>query len=175
VFFAEPYSTAIMAELQRRGVPFYVDVEGLVRQLGEERRYDGTKARNRIFYRWGEDAGETPPGAVRIANHHGLGYQEHYQFNQLKEQIADELRAGRLKLTPFGEREIARGEYAVLARALRGEATADEVFRTRQFGAAFRDGVLDVRPPWTARFRRYVELQRKWDREEVAVFVAPIE
>ena len=41
VQFAEPYSTAIMAELQRRGVPFVVDVNGLVRQLGENRRYDG--------------------------------------------------------------------------------------------------------------------------------------
>jgi hypothetical protein len=175
VVFAEPYSTAIMAELQRRGIPFYVDVEGLVRQLGEERRYDGTNAQNRIFYRWGEDAGETPPGAVRVANHHGLGYQEHYQFNRLKEQIADELRAGRLKLTPKGERAIARGEYGTLARALRGDATAEEVFRSRQFVSAFRDGVLDVKPPWTARFRRYVELQRQWDREEVAIFVAPIE
>jgi hypothetical protein len=174
VFFAEPYSTPIMAELQRRGIPFVVDVEGLVRQLGEERRYDGTNARYRIFYRWGEDAENTPPGATRIANHHALGVQEHYQFSRIKEQIADAVRAGQVRLTPKGERAVRSGEYQVLARALRGDASADDVFRSRQFVSAFRDGIIAVQPPLTARFRRYVELQRKWDKEEVAIFVAPL-
>jgi hypothetical protein len=174
VFFAEPYSTPIMAELQRRGIPFVVDVEGLVRQLGEERRYDGTNARYRIFYRWGEDAENTPPGATRIANHHALGVQEHYQFSRVKEQIADAVRAGQVRLTPKGERAVRSGEYQVLARALRGDASADDVFRSRQFVSAFRDGIIAVQPPLTARFRRYVELQRKWDKEEVAIFVAPL-
>ena len=51
---------------------------------------------------------------------------------------------------------------------------AADVFKSRQFTSGFEDGALDVQPPWTARFKRYVELQRKWDREEVAVFIAPI-
>jgi hypothetical protein len=174
VQFAEPYSTAIMAELQHRGIPFVVDVDGLVRQLGEHRRFDGTNARNRIFYRIGEETLDTPPNATRVAYHHGLGIDEHYQMSRLKEQIADEMNAGRLRLTPFGEAAIANGQYAVLAAGLRGEASAEEVFRSRQFTSGFKEGVLDVRPPWTARFTRYVELQRKWDREEVAVFVAPL-
>jgi hypothetical protein len=173
VFFAEPYSTAIMAELQRRGIPFVVDVEGLVRQLGETRRSDGSE-QWRIFYRLGEDTREAPPRARRVAVHEALGPKEQAQFDRLKQEIAGELDAGRLELTPFGRRAIARGEYATLGRALRGDATAEDVFRTRQFVSAFRDGVLDVQPPWTARFKRYVELQRQWDREQVAVFVAPV-
>jgi hypothetical protein len=174
VFFAEPYSTAIMAELQRRGIPFVVDVEGLARQLGDERRYDGTNATHRIFYRWGEDALDTPAGARRVAFHHAFDVDDHYEFNVVKEQIADALRAGELRLTPFGERQIAAGRYAVLADALRDEASAEDVFRARQFVSAFNDGVLDVPPALVPVFERYVELQRKQDREEVAVFVAPI-
>jgi hypothetical protein len=174
VFFAEPYSTAIMAELQRRGIPFVVDVEGLVRQLGETRRYDGN-AQWRIFYRYGEDTRVTPRGARRVAYHQGLGPNEQAQFDRLRDQIAGELRAGRLELTPSGRRAIARGQYATLGRALSGDATADDVFRSRQFVSAYRDGVLDLKPPWTARFKRYVELQRRFDLEEVAIYVAPIE
>ena len=174
VQFAEPYSTAIMAELQRRDVPFVVDIDGLVRQLGENRRFDGTNAEYRIFYRIGEDTLETPPNATRVAFHHGLGLKEAYQMSRLKAQIADEMRAGRLQLTDFGRTAIAQGRYAVLAAGLRGDVTAEDVFTARQFTSGFEDGVLDVKPPWTARFRRYVELQRRWDHEEVAVFVAPI-
>ena len=174
VQFAEPYSTAIMAELQRRGVPFVVDIDGLVRQLGENRRFNGTNAQYRIFYRIGEDTLETPPNATRVAFHHGLGLKEAYQMNRLKTQIADEMQAGRLHLTDFGRTAIAEGKYAVLAAGLRGDVSAEDVFKARQFTSGFEDGVLDVKPPWTARFRRYVTLQRKWDHEEVAVFIAPI-
>jgi hypothetical protein len=174
VQFAEPYSTAIMAELQRREIPFYVDVEGLVRQLGESRRYNGANARYRIFYRIGENSLSTPAGAKRVAFHHALGFDEHYQFSRVKEDIARELTDGNLRLTPFGRRAIARGDYAVLAAGLRGEASAEDVFKARQFVSGFREGVLDVKPPLTSKFTRYVELQRRWDREEVAVFVAPI-
>jgi hypothetical protein len=174
VQFAEPYSTAIMAELQRRGVPFVVDVDGLVRQLGDDRRYDGTNARYRIFYRIGEEALETPANARRVAFHHGLDINEQYEMSRLKAQIADEMQAGRLQLTPFGRAALADGTFTVLAAGLRGDATAEDVFKSRQFTPGFENGILDIKPPWTARFRRYVELQRKFDREEVAVFVAPI-
>ncbi len=174
VQFAEPYSTAIMAELQRRGVPFVVDVPGLVRQLGENRRYDGTNARYRILYRIGEDTLDPPPSLTEVAFHHGLGMKEHAQMNRLKAEIADEMDAGRLKLTAFGRAAIAQGRYAVLAAGLRGDASAADVFKSRQFTSGFEDGVLDVKPPWTARFKRYVTLQREWDRAEVAVYVAPI-
>jgi hypothetical protein len=103
-----------------------------------------------------------------------LGLKEAYQMSRLKEQIAEEMEAGRLQLTDFGRAAIAQGRYAVLAAGLRGEVTPEQVFKTRQFTSGFEDGVLDVKPPWTARFKRYVELQRKWDHEEVAVFIAPI-
>jgi hypothetical protein len=50
VQFAEPYSTAIMAELQRRDVPFVVDINGPCAS-SQDQRYDGTNAHYRIFYR----------------------------------------------------------------------------------------------------------------------------
>ena len=44
----EPYSSAVMMRLQELGIEFRVTDEGMVRQLGESRRADGTEA-TRVF------------------------------------------------------------------------------------------------------------------------------
>ena len=62
----EPYTTALQAELQRRGVDYVVDLPGLVRQLGEEHTNRG-QANVRLFLRAGEEALAEQPGAERVA------------------------------------------------------------------------------------------------------------
>jgi hypothetical protein len=71
-FFLEPYSTPLLAQLQRSDVKFVTDDETQVRQVGPVRRYDGHNARARIAYRQGTAATVTPPGWHRIAFHPGL-------------------------------------------------------------------------------------------------------
>jgi hypothetical protein len=44
----EPYSSAVMMRLQELGIEFRVTDDGMVRQLGESRRADGTEA-TRVF------------------------------------------------------------------------------------------------------------------------------
>ena len=63
IVFAEPYSWALMAELARRDIPFLVAGDGDVRQVGDNRRFDGG-ADVRLFYRTGPEAAVVPPGAT---------------------------------------------------------------------------------------------------------------
>jgi hypothetical protein len=63
--FAEPYSTPVMLELERLGVPWFVDDPGQLRQVGD-RAYEGD-ASVRLIIREGDAAREAPPGANRIA------------------------------------------------------------------------------------------------------------
>ena len=66
LFFAEPYSWPLMAELARRGIEFEVETEGLSRHVGKARLADGD-AELRVFMRVGADAAVTPPGATLVA------------------------------------------------------------------------------------------------------------
>lgn len=74
--FAEPYTSPVMAELLEQGVDLVVDDGALARQLGPDRLADpddptdgGT--RPIVFVRAGQEAVDTPEGAVRIAFHDG--------------------------------------------------------------------------------------------------------
>lgn len=62
----EPYSTAIMMDLQARGIEFRVTEEGMIRQLGEGRRADGSEPA-RLFQLQGEEAIRYDGPACRIA------------------------------------------------------------------------------------------------------------
>lgn len=63
--FAEPYSAPVMLELERLGIPWFVDDPGQLRQVGD-RAYEGD-ASVRLIIREGDAAREAPPGADRIA------------------------------------------------------------------------------------------------------------
>jgi hypothetical protein len=62
----EPYSSRVLAELQDEGIPFVVEDETFVRQLGEGRRDDGS-AVLRLWQAQGEAAEVIGPNAERVA------------------------------------------------------------------------------------------------------------
>jgi hypothetical protein len=66
LWFAEPYSGLMFAELQDRDIPFVFDDEVFIRQFGEGRRNDGS-AVLRLWQVIGTDGAHVPPGAERIA------------------------------------------------------------------------------------------------------------
>lgn len=66
LWFAEPYSGLMFAELQDRDIPFVFDDEVFIRQFGEGRRNDGS-ATLRLWQVIGTDGAEIPPGAERVA------------------------------------------------------------------------------------------------------------
>jgi hypothetical protein len=62
----EPYSTPLMLELHRRGIPFVVENPWTLRQVGERRRSDG-RADAVVYIADGEAAESPRPGARRVA------------------------------------------------------------------------------------------------------------
>ena len=102
--FAEPYSGALVAELQRRNVPFVVDDPVLVRQLGPERAYNGTNAEGALVLKMGADSLEPPTGATLVAHHDGLDRAERAEVLHLQERLAQDLAAsGGIVLNRRGE------------------------------------------------------------------------
>jgi len=66
LWFAEPYSGLVFAEMQAQGIPFVFDDEVYIRQFGEGRRNDGS-AKLRLWQVMGTDAEVVPDGVERIA------------------------------------------------------------------------------------------------------------
>jgi hypothetical protein len=67
VRYGEPYTGLLLAEMQDRGIPFVLDNEGMIRQVGEGRRDDG-HADLRLWHAEGEAAHRRPPGAELLAS-----------------------------------------------------------------------------------------------------------
>ncbi len=82
--FLEPFSTPLLAQLQRSGVKFVTTDATQVRQVGPARRYNGHNARARVIYRIGDAATVTPPGWKRIAFHAGLDAAQHRELEALE-------------------------------------------------------------------------------------------
>lgn len=173
--FAEPYSGPVIAELQRRDIPFAFQDEGLVRQFGSSRRLDGDA--QRLLIREGDSALITPAGMRRAVLVEGLTATERRELVEVRDEVLDHLRSlGRLPLNDRGtvaisQKHNARRRQVVEASDLNAEMLVES--RTLQFLIENRLLELDenVRP----RFERYAELQQKWDRETVGLFLAPLD
>ena len=82
------YDAALMLELQRRGVPFVVDEPGLVRQMGEARRYDGQPAVHLWLVR-GRSALLPVADGERVAVASTLSDEEVAELEELGRRISD--------------------------------------------------------------------------------------
>lgn len=173
--FAEPYSGPVMAELQRRDIPFVVDDEGMVRQLGPSRRADpGTE---RLLIREGDAALATPPGWRRAVLVEGLDDSERAELAELAGAVLSRLEAiGRAPLNEEGEAALAAGALPVAGA--RPEVLATDLpalLATRELSLLVERGWLDLDDDDGRPFARYAELQERFDRLTVALFVAPPE
>ena len=89
----DPYGTTVTAELQRRDIPFVVEDEGLVRQFGPERRYDGTNARSELLLRTAApDAGRCSGWAA--AEYEALSASEQDRLRDTAGHAHDHVRTG---------------------------------------------------------------------------------
>jgi len=86
--YADPFSGLVLAELQDLQVPFVVDDEVLVRQLGEGRRDDG-RAEHSLREVEGTGALDVPPGAERVAFVDGLSPAQRRELRAIEERQRD--------------------------------------------------------------------------------------
>jgi hypothetical protein len=167
--FAEPYSGPVMAELQRLGVPWFVDDLGMTRQVGHSRAYKGGGS-VRLFLREGNGAREIPPGAHRVAFVEGLTVAEATELSALEDELTPFISDGGLDLDRSAS-EAQSGSVAIPSGQL---DDPDYLFSSRALvGLVARDLVL-VPDRWSGRLDRYAELQGQADFETVAVFAEPL-
>jgi hypothetical protein len=150
--FAEPYSTSIISELDRRGIEVKVDDPSMARQLGPARRFTGT-ADGRVFLREGRAALEDVPGAQRVAFVYGLSPDELRERDDLRAQLLPYIQANGVPLTEAGRADVGRLIPKDVSEFLDG----DQMYQLEQ------DGYLAADPAWRARFARYAELQHRFD------------
>ena len=167
---ADPYGLAIMAELQRRGIPFVGEDSQLVGQLGPARRYTGRNARSELFLRVGNDRLTAPPGSPRVAVHDGLSAAEQQEVAQLQSELADYIRQGRLRLNSRGE-EALRRQGGVAPPNLTDPLA---LFATGQLVLFVNHGDLQLDRTWAPRFARYAYLEGQWDIHTVQLYLAPL-
>jgi hypothetical protein len=173
VSFGEPWTAPVMAELDRRGIPFVVDDAGLVRQVGEGRRQDGP-VDGVLMIRHGAAALAGIPGTERVALVHGLDPTDEKDWATVRAQIAGFLASGQLRLDADGTTSATNGLLPETARQMAAATPdADAWLASTEIPLLAQQHLLALDPTWTARFDRYAALQTTRESLTVALFVGP--
>lgn len=171
--FAESYSTVVMSAMQREGVEFAVAEEGMVRQLGESRRADGSE-RWRMWVFEGRDALEPPVAGEVVAFHSPVAAVELDELLALEAEQVAALETVGIVLTPAGEAAIDDGRFGIDGPAFADAAPAELVRSGVIAGLVVVDGlVLDE--VGAELFVRATELRLRITTTTAAVVVEPIE
>jgi hypothetical protein len=181
----DPYCEAVMAELQRRDVPFVVDAGNVLRQLGEGRRWDGTNAVAALTIVAGDYAVFPPAGVDVIALHQGLDEDERLELYSLRTDLSRAIAGGALRLNEQGRRVAQEGGLISALDTGRAGLDAERLVEVRDdlFGQYRRDLVAIAREhlvdvgaaaQWGAKLDRYADLQIAWDDDTVAVWLGPV-
>jgi hypothetical protein len=173
--FATPYGWAVVAELQRRGIPFVAREPGTVHQLGPKRRFDGQNAKAALVLREGAAIDYAPPAGGRlVARGEGLSAADQREMARIKLQIGDYLSQRGVELNARGRAALERGELPTLARSLDQGLDVEALIATRELDTMIRERYLVLDDVLRERFARYAVLQHERDRTTVALFVAPL-
>jgi hypothetical protein len=189
--------TAVMTELQRRGIPFVLDDERMVRQLGPARAFTGGNADAVLLVRRGDSLGPPADGRL-VAFRPGLTPEEQREISDLDRRIRElVVRAPAASLTPSARRLLAEAapdwpaqqiaRFEALHSRVRTEATtgglSDDPDRPRSPSASRDLGELvqvwgdhfTVPDGWRGPFDRYLDLRSRWDQETVALYLVPLD
>ena len=172
--FATPYGWPVIAELQRRGIPFVARKPGTVRQLGPTRRFNGHNANAELFLVEGEGALGAPPGSRLAARGEGLPAAEQRELMRLKTQIGAYLQRNGVPLNARGRAALDAGALPTLAASSQQTPDAAALLAARELDVMILDRYLTLDDAWLHRFKRYAELQHESDQRTVALFVRPL-
>ncbi|HET6774967.1 MAG TPA: hypothetical protein VFH36_16750 [Acidimicrobiales bacterium] len=179
----DPYSEAVLFELQHQGVDFVIDDQIGYRMLGEGRRWGGESAVALVRVSAGDWAMLPRPGAQVLARHPGLDQEAHDEMYLLQQEIKEAFADGELRLNDRGRHVSERGGFESVPEGDPDRVDPDTVTEARFWphGQHRRDvllmiraDLLDTPDDWADRLERYADLQETWDAQTVAVFLEPI-
>jgi len=178
----DPYSEAVLFELQDQGLELVIHDQIGYRMLGDERRWNGHNADALIRVSGSDWAMVDRPGAQVIARHPGLDQDAHDEMYLLQQDIEEAFADGELRLNDRGRHVAERGGFDSVPKGDPHRVDPDTVTATRfwPFGGHRRDVLLMIRedlldaPAWEDKLDRYADLQETWDSQTVAVFLEPI-
>jgi len=163
--FAEPWTSALLAVMQERGIDFTVDDPVWARQLGGDRA-DRGEAAARVFALEGDAASTVPDGTRRVAYVPGLDVEEVRELHALERRLVD------LPVELSDSGRAARSNGALLSFA-DGTPTAEQLLAFGELAALVNDGLLEIPDDRAAEVARYAALRYRWDRLTVGLFLDP--
>ena len=166
----DPYGLAIIAELQRRGIPVVARDPVLVGQLGSHRQYTGRNARSELLLRVGNDRLVLPAGAVQVVDHQGIGLSGQRELAALEAQIAGYLAEGRVRLNQAGQAARQRAPTDVPDVQ---HADPDALMNSGELSILLDAGYLDL-DHVAPTVERFAYLRNQEDVDTVALFLAPL-
>jgi hypothetical protein len=173
--FAEPYSTVVLLELQRRGIEFRVTDEILARQVGGSRLVDADAAGAlpRLFEREGDAAVEVPPGAHVVSRVRALSVAEREELDDLEAEVAAVIADDGLVLNARGRRVQRENGLPSLREASPELRDPGVLLGTAELIRIVREDLAPIAPEHRAAFQRYAELRHAWNTRTVALFLVP--
>jgi hypothetical protein len=173
--FAEPYSTVVLLELQRRGIEFRVADDILARQVGGSRLVDDATADSlpRLVEREGDAAFEPPPGADVVSRVRALTVTERAELDDLEAEVAGVNERDGLVLNERGRRVQRENGLPSLRESSPELRDPGMLLGTAELIRIVREDLAPIDPAHRAAFRRYAELRHAWNTRTVALFLLP--
>jgi hypothetical protein len=170
--FAEPYSVAIQAELQRRGIEFRSTDDGIIRQLGPSRKADGDEP-TRLVLVEGPTAAEPLAGAVRVAYASTLTAADRRELARLTAEVSAIIADRGVPLSDLGEAADAVGALEVEPDPFGVFREPGQVVVYGQLVGLVDLGLVAPEPADRALFERWAALRYRAERETVGLFAFP--
>ena len=172
-YFGEPFTHAVLVELQSLGIDFRFDVDDEISRYGEGRRADGEETA-RMTFGFGADARTTPDGWRRVAFVTGLDAGEQREMNSLGRAITDELAHGDLVVDLDAAGDESGDTFETTEAAIDG-SDVNDLFLAFELRRLRTLDLVQGQQALLASLDRWLQLVDRHDTDTVAVFLTPTE
>ncbi len=170
--FAEPYSGPVIAALARNGVDVVVDDEGMIGQMGQRRRADGTETRQLDLLE-GAAALDPPADAETVAFVDGLDVAERTELEAVTVALFEDLLRTGLRLNDAGRAARAAGRIDVPDVVISPGRVGTGPEAAGMLTMLIRDGYVELDPAMADTALRYAELSDRAQTYTVGLFERP--
>ena len=171
--FAEPYSTVVLLELQRRGVEVRVTDAILARQVGSSRKVSAAAAARlpRLVEREGDAAVQTPPGADVVSRVRALDADGKAELDQLEAEVGSYIASDGIHLNRRGLAYQRSNGLPSLRDAGPVLHDPSALLGTAELNRIIKDDLASgISPEWRTKLARYAELREDWNVRTVAIY-----